>query len=74
MYYLGVLVAWILIIFNSKQYFNHACIIAILHVLFSIANEIQEHTKKVLEQRESQHRSMQRSIEAIAMDLLNKIK
>jgi hypothetical protein len=62
------------IIINAKQDFNVACACAGVHLLVCICYEINQLTTKLIEQKKESNRQLLQSLEAIALDLLAKMK
>ena len=71
MYHIGTITAWIIIFINVKpEGFNLACACAGIHLLGTIAYEINQLTTKLKEQKESDARGLNNTLSAIGMDIV----
>lgn len=64
---------WIIIILYSKENFAIACACAAVHILCLIGYEIQQLTKKLVEQRKDDATSLHRTLSAIGLDITHAV-
>lgn len=73
MKYTGIATIWIVIIILSKDKFEVPSLCAIVHALCLIGEEIERHSKKMIEEKRRASTDLNNTLSAIGLDLVNKL-